>query len=89
LLDHVAAGDDGEVDLSSDLLESIGHGIGVGWDEPVLTPKTETVLEAGMTLAVEQHVSRRGVGTVRYEETLIVTGGEPELMTSGCRARWW
>jgi Xaa-Pro aminopeptidase len=88
-LDHVAAGDDGEVDLSSDLLESIGHGIGVGWDEPVLTPKTETVLEAGMTLAVEQHVSRRGVGTVRYEETLIVTDGEPELMTSGCRARWW
>jgi Xaa-Pro aminopeptidase len=88
-LDHVpdAAGE--EATLSSDVLESIGHGIGVGWDEPVLTPTTEIVLEPGMTLAIEQHVSRPDAGTVRYEETVIVTDGEPEIMTAGCNSRWW
>ncbi len=75
--------------LHADLLESIGHGIGVGWDEPVLTPTTDTLLEAGMVLAIEQHVSRPGVGTVRYEETVIVTDTEPEIMTSACKPRWW
>jgi Xaa-Pro aminopeptidase len=61
----------------------------VGWDEPVLTPTTELVLEPGMTLAIEQHVSRPDVGTVRYEETVIVTDGAPEIMTAGCKSRWW
>ena len=87
-LDHIAD-PVVENDLSADLLASIGHGIGVGWDEPVLTPTAETMLEAGMVLAIEQHVSRPGIGTVRYEETLIVTDGEPEIMTSACEPRWW
>ena len=88
-LDHIEDVSSREATLSSDVLQSIGHGIGVGWDEPVLTPTTEIVLEPGMTLAIEQHVSRPGVGTVRYEETVIVTESEPEIMTAGCRSRWW
>ena len=38
-------------------LESAGHGIGVGWEPPTLTPYDDTVLVPGMTLAIEQHVS--------------------------------
>jgi Xaa-Pro aminopeptidase len=75
--------------LSDDLLESCGHGIGVGWDLPTLTPVDDTVLVPGMTLAIEQHVSRPGAGTVRYEETVLVTDSEPEIMTAACPARWW
>ena len=75
--------------LSADYLESVGHGIGVGWEPPTITPYDETVLVPGMTLAIEQHVSRPGVGTVRFEETVLVTEGEPEVMTAGSPARWW
>jgi Xaa-Pro dipeptidase len=75
--------------LSADYLESVGHGIGVGWEPPTITPYDETVLVPGMTLAIEQHVSKPGVGTVRFEETVLVTEGEPEIMTAGSPARWW
>ena len=75
--------------LSADYLESAGHGIGVGWEPPTLTPYDETVLMPGMTLAVEQHVTKAGVGTVRFEETVLITENGPEIMTGGCPARWW
>ncbi|HVW19458.1 MAG TPA: Xaa-Pro peptidase family protein [Solirubrobacteraceae bacterium] len=87
-LDHEEEAGD-EVSLSTDVLESIGHGIGLGWELPWLTPTSDVVLEPGMTIAVEQHVSRPGVGTMRYEETVLVTDGEPEIMTASCPARWW
>ena len=61
----------------------------VGWERPFLTPYEEMKLVPGMTIAIEQHVSRPGVGTVRYEETVLVTDDEPEIMTAGCPARWW
>jgi len=88
-LAHQADIDPHESVLSADYLESAGHGIGVGWEPPTLTPYDETVLQPGMTLAIEQHVTMAGVGTVRFEETVLVTDGEPEIMTAGCPARWW
>ena len=75
--------------LSADYLESAGHGIGVGWEPPTLTPYDETILSPGMTLAVEQHVTKASVGTVRFEETVLVTEHGPEIMTAGCPVRWW
>jgi len=87
-LDHVDVRD-GEVDLSTDALEGFGHGLGLQMEAPWLTPESRAVLAPGMALAVEQHVGRRGVGTVRYEETLIITDAEPEIMTRGCKPRWW
>jgi Xaa-Pro aminopeptidase len=87
-LDHVDV-KDGEVDLSTDVLEGFGHGLGLQMEAPWLTPESRTTLVPGMALAVEQHVSRRGVGTVRYEETLIVTDEQPEIMTRNCKPRWW
>jgi Xaa-Pro aminopeptidase len=89
-LDHLGGADAGaHPSLSDDVLEAAGHGIGAGWERPFLTPYEEMELVPGMTIAVEQHVSRPGVGTVRYEETVLVTESEPEIMTAGCPARWW
>jgi Xaa-Pro aminopeptidase len=79
----------GGPEQAADDVESAGHGIGVGWDLPTLTPYDETILRAGMTLAVERYVNRAGVGTVRIEETVVVTENEPEIMTAGCPVRWW
>jgi Xaa-Pro aminopeptidase len=87
-LDHVDPGGD-VVDLSTEALDGFGHGLGLQMEAPWLTPGDETVLRPGMALAIEQHVSRRDVGTVRYEETVIVTEGEPEIMTAGCHPRPW
>jgi Xaa-Pro aminopeptidase len=88
-LAHGANVDPHESILSADYLESAGHGIGVGWEPPTLTPYDDTILVPGMTLAIEQHVTAPGVGTVRFEETVLVTAGEPEIMTAACPARWW
>lgn len=89
-LDHADDPRDGVVDLSTEVLESIGHGLGLGWEEPWLTPQSDVVLDSGMVLAIEQHVSRRGVGTIRYEEVVLVRDeGGPEILTSACPARWW
>lgn len=75
--------------LSEDVLESCGHGIGVGWDLPTLTPAEQIDLVPGMVLAIEQHVSRPDAGTCRYEEVVLVTDGDPEILTASCPARWW
>jgi Xaa-Pro aminopeptidase len=88
-LDHAEPDPDGGVDLSTDALASFGHGIGVGMEPPWLTPESDVVLVPGMTLAIEQHCTRPGAGTMRYEETVLVTDGEPEIMTAACPARWW
>jgi Xaa-Pro aminopeptidase len=42
-----------------------------------------------MTLAIEQHVRKVGVGSVRLQDTVLVTEGPPEIMTAACPARWW
>lgn len=88
-LDHEDAAEPGVVSLSTEVLESAGHGIGLGWERPILTPYEDMVLEAGMTIAIEQHVARPGAGTIRYEETVLVTDDGPEIMTAACPARWW
>jgi Xaa-Pro aminopeptidase len=88
VVDRAAASPDG-AELSADDVESAGHGIGVGWEPPTLTPYDDTVLAPGMTLAVERYVSRADVGTVRFEETVLITEREPEIMTAACPARWW
>jgi Xaa-Pro aminopeptidase len=87
--DHSDSAVEGVVSLSTEALEAGGHGIGLGWERPFITPYETTRLAAGMTIAIEQHVSKPGVGTVRYEETVLVTHAGPEIMTAGCPARWW
>ena len=62
----------------------VGHGIGLELDEPpVLWPREETRLQAGMVLAVEVEVSAPDLGTmVKLEDTVVVRPDGCELLTS-------
>ena len=65
----------------------MGHGIGLGWDDPWLNPGDETVLAPGMVLCVERGVKQDGFSG-DFEETVLVTDSGCELLTSARVRRW-
>lgn len=61
----------------------IGHGVGLEGDEPpVLWSRDRASLRASMTLAIEIEVNSRALGTVKLEDTALITDGKPELLTT-------
>jgi Xaa-Pro aminopeptidase len=65
----------------------MGHGIGLGWDNPWLIPGDATELQPGMVLCVERGVKREGFSG-DFEETVLVTETGNELLTSARVRRW-
>jgi Xaa-Pro dipeptidase len=58
-----------------------GHGLGASWhEEPRIVPRSRTVLEAGMVLALEPGVYTVGEG-VRVEQVVLVTRDGCELLS--------
>lgn len=58
-----------------------GHGIGASWhEEPRIVPGSQTVLEAGMVIALEPGVYEPGEG-VRLEQVVVVTDDGCELLS--------
>ena len=60
----------------------VGHGIGLDVNElPVLTPRSQDVLQEGMTFAFEPKFVIPQVGAVGIENTYLVTGSGVEKLT--------
>lgn len=60
----------------------IGHGVGLQINElPVLTPRSQEVLEVGMVFALEPKFVIAGTGAVGIENTLLVTDTGVEKLT--------
>jgi Xaa-Pro aminopeptidase len=79
---------DGGVDAKKDLFAAWGHGFGLTWERPWLIEDDETLVEQGMCLAVERFVSRPDVGTVAFEQNVVMLESGPEIL-SGATIRWW
>lgn len=65
----------------------VAHGLGLGYDPPVVTPAlsdtdAREILEAGMVLAVSGYVWQEGVGAVFGRETVHITADGAEVLTS-------
>ncbi len=61
----------------------IGHGLGIEINEPpVLTGRSEEILEENMTFALEPKFVLPGIGAVGVENTFLVTPGGLELLTA-------
>jgi Xaa-Pro dipeptidase len=65
----------------------VAHGLGLGFDPPVVTPELRTtaaeeILEPGMVLSVTGYVWQEGVGAVFGREAVLVTHDGPEVLTS-------
>jgi ectoine hydrolase len=67
---------------------AVGHGIGLGWEAPWLTPNDETVLVPGMTIAVETLIGHSSMGGGFFEENGVITETGFEVLTTA-RRTWW
>lgn len=63
-------------------VHSTGHGIGLDVHEgPAASARSTGALETNMTLTIEPGIYVPGRGGVRIEDTLVITGGAPRVIT--------
>lgn len=61
----------------------VGHGVGLELDEPpLLAPKMNFPLEAGMVVAIEPKVALPGIGVVGIEDTVVIRDNGIEMITT-------
>jgi Xaa-Pro aminopeptidase len=64
----------------------LGHGVGIDIHEkPVISFRSETVVEEGMVFTIEPGIYLPGWGGVRIEDTVCVTGDGCRVMTKVCK----
>ncbi|MDD5095076.1 MAG: Xaa-Pro peptidase family protein [Dehalococcoidia bacterium] len=68
-------------------VEYVGHGVGLEIDEqPLIAPRNKTVLQPGMTLAIEPKLVVPGWGGIDIEDTVLVTKSGYERLTHSLKA---
>ncbi len=61
----------------------LGHGVGLQIHEaPMLTGGSNHTVQTGMVMAIEPGIYQQGVGGVRIEDSFLVTGDGPQVLTS-------
>ncbi len=61
----------------------LGHGVGIDVHEaPRLSRESTDTLAAGNVVTVEPGIYFGGVGGIRIEDLVVVTDGQPEILTS-------
>jgi Xaa-Pro dipeptidase len=65
----------------------IAHGLGLGFDPPVVTPRlrataAQEVLEPGLVLAITAYVWEQGVGAVFRRDAILIGDDGPEVLTT-------
>ncbi|HDM92388.1 MAG TPA: aminopeptidase P family protein [Candidatus Korarchaeota archaeon] len=71
-----------EKGLAEEFVHSLGHGVGLDIHEyPRLIVGAKGELREGMTVTVEPGIYIKGWGGVRFEDTVVVSGSSPRILT--------
>jgi Xaa-Pro aminopeptidase len=58
-----------------------GHSLGLDWGAPWLESASSTVIQPGMCFAIERRIEAPDIGGANYENDVIVTDANPEIVT--------
>ena len=68
--------------VEHEYVHGTGHGVGLYiHEEPILSPRCTAVLSEGEVVTVEPGLYRKGVGGVRIEDQVVVTGSQCRILT--------
>lgn len=69
--------------LAEHFLHHTGHGIGFRYHEPIpfIHPSSMHVLASGMVTSLEPGLYSADFGGLRYEDNVLITDGEPEILS--------
>jgi Xaa-Pro aminopeptidase len=60
--------------------DGLGHGLGLGFEDPWVTVDNDTPIQAGMCIAIERFIEG-DVVSAAFEHNVIVTDGPPEILS--------